>query len=118
MIKRFGQLLSYVYSWYSGRHNRVVNGQNLLGITIRIGKRVIPLCIRPVGKQGRANTEKPEILKTMLSELISFFSERGIDLTQFPITFDSWYGSQPLREILFKLGFRNILVDSKSNFVY
>lgn len=54
----------------------------------------------------------------MLSEVISFFSSYDIDLTQFPITFDSWYGSQPLREILEKLGFSDILVDTKSNYVF
>ena len=118
VIKRCGHLLSYTYSWWSGQYNHVVNGQNLLAVTVRIGKTIIPLCIRPVGKQGRANTEKPELLKTMLSEIITFFSQQGIDLTQFPITFDSWYGSQQLKEVLEELGFRIILVDSKSNYVF
>lgn len=118
VIKRCGQLLSYTYSWWSGQHHRTVNGQNLLAITMRIGQRVIPLCIRPVGKQGRANIEKPQILKTMLSEVKDFFSEHSIDLTQFPITFDSWYGSQPLREALEELGFCDILVDTKSDYVF
>lgn len=93
VIKRCGQVLSYTYSWWSGQYNCVVNGQNILAVTIRIGEKVIPLCIRPVSKQGRANTEKPDLLKAMLSEVIIFFSLREIDLTQFPITFDSWYGS-------------------------
>lgn len=118
VIKRIGQILSYTYSWYSGQYNHVVNGQNIIAITIKIGKITIPLNIRPVSKQGRANTEKPELLKTMLREVISFFSDQGIDLTQFPITFDSWYGSQPLREILEEFGFNDILVDTKSDYVY
>ena len=118
VIKRCGQLLSYTYSWWSGQYHRTVNGQNLLAITVRIGERVIPLSIRPVGKQGRGNTNKPELLKTMFSEIIAFFSEHSVDITQFPITFDSWYGSQPLREALEELGFRNILVDTKSDYVF
>lgn len=71
VLKRCGQLLSYVYSEWSGQYNRTLNGQNLLAITVRIGMKVIPLSIRPVGKQGRANTSKPELLKAMLTEVIA-----------------------------------------------
>lgn len=101
-----------------GQYNRTLDGQNLLAITVRIGQRVIPLSIRPVGKQGRANTSKPELLKTMLTEVLAFFSEWHIDLTQFPITFDSWYGSEPLSEVLKQMGFTIQLVDTKSNYVF
>ena len=116
VLKRCGTCLSYIYSWWSGQYNRVIDGQNLLAVTIRIGARVFPLSIRPVGKQGRANTTKPELLKVMLTEIMAFFTEAGIDLTQFPITFDSWYGSQPLSEVLAEMGFSVQLVDSKSNY--
>ena len=79
---------------------------------------MIPLSIRPVAKQGRANTTKPDLLKAMLTEVLGFFSEAEVDLTQFPITFDSWYGSQPLREVLEEMGFSVQLVDTKSNYVF
>ena len=118
VLKRCGQCLSYIYSWWSGQYNRVIDGQNLLAVTIRIGSRVFPLSIRPVGKQGRGNTTKPELLKAMLTEIMAFFTEAGIDLTQFPITFDSWYGSQPLSEVLAEMGFSVQLVDSKSNYIF
>jgi hypothetical protein len=56
VLKRCGQFLSYVYSWWSGQYNRTLDGQNLLAITIRIGQIVISLSIRTVSKQGQANT--------------------------------------------------------------
>ncbi len=118
VLKRCGACLSYIYSWWSGQYNRVIDGQNLLAVTIRIGARVFPLSIRPVGKQGRANTTKPELLKVMLTEIMAFFTEAGVDLTQFPITFDSWYGSQPLSDVLGEMGFSVQLVDSKSNYIF
>ena len=118
VLKRCGACLCYIYSWWSGQYNRVVDGQNLLAVTIRIGARVFPLSIRPVGKQGRGNTTKPELLKVMLTEILAFFTEADIDLTQFPITFDSWYGSQPLSEVLAEMGFSVQLVDSKSNYIF
>jgi hypothetical protein len=36
----------------------------------------------------------------MLTDVLAFFSEAGINLPQFLITFDSWYGLQLLREVL------------------
>ena len=54
----------------------------------------------------------------MLTEIMAFFTEAGIDLTQFPITFDSWYGSQSLSDVLDEMGFSVQLVDTKSHYVF
>jgi hypothetical protein len=113
-----GNLMSLTYSWFSGRHHGIVKGQNIIAITIKIGERVIPLCIRPVGKQGRGNTSKPEIFRDMLHSVLELFQQEGIDLNQFPITFDSWYGSDDLVKILKEEGFDQILIHAKSNYVF
>ena len=118
VIDRMGKLMSLTYSWFSGRHHDVVKGQNIIAITIKIGERVIPLCIRPVGKQGRGNTSKPEIFKDMLHSVLELFQQEGINLNQFPITFDSWYGSDDLVKILKEAGFDQILIHGKSNYVF
>ena len=118
VIDRMGKLMSLTYSWFSGRHHDVVKGQNIIAITIKIGERVIPLCIRPVGKQGRGNTSKPEIFREMIHQLVEMFSQEGIDLTDFPITFDSWYGSDDLVKILKEEGFDQILIHAKNNYVF
>ena len=118
VIDRMGNLMSLTYSWFSGRHHDVVKGQNIIAITIKIGERVIPLCIRPVGKQGRGNTSKPEIFRDMLDSVLELFQQEGIDLNQFPITFDSWYGSHDLVKILKEAGFDQILIHAKSNYVF
>jgi hypothetical protein len=118
VIDRLGRVIRLTYSWYSGKHKKVVRGQNIIAITIKIGDRIIPLCIRPVGKQGRANTTKPEIFREMLSDVLEFFRQQGIDLTQFPITFDSSYGSKDLTDMLKEAGFDQILVHTKGNYVF
>jgi hypothetical protein len=129
VIDRMGNLMSLTYSWFSGRHHDIVQGQNIIAITMKIGERVIPLCMRPVGKQGRGNTSKPEIFKEMIRELVEVFGQEGIDLTDFPITFDSWYGSYDLVEILRQVGFDTqedseqvgfdqILIHAKNNYVF
>ncbi len=118
VVDRNGKLISLTYSWYSGRHKHVVKGQNIITITIKMGDRIIPLCIRPVSKQGRGNTSKPEIFREMIHDVVELFEQDGIQLTQFPITFDSWYGSMDLVKILKEEGFDQILIHTKSSYVF
>jgi len=54
----------------------------------------------------------------MIQQVLEQFRQEGIDLTQFPITFDSWYGSKELVEMLKEAGFHQILVHAKSNYVF
>jgi len=126
VVDRAGKLISLTYSWFSGKHDRPVNGQNIIAITIKIGKRIIPLNVRPASKQcrsddqrkkkGRGNTSKPDIFRDMLREVLSFFKQEGINLTQYPITFDSWYGE--LVDMLSEEGFTQILIHAKGNYVF
>jgi hypothetical protein len=118
VIDRAGRLISLTYSWFSSKPDKPINGQNIIAITIKIGKRIIPLNIRPVSKQGRGNTSKPDIFRDMICEVLDFFRQKGIDLTDFPITFDSWYGSKPLVDMLSEKGFTNILIHAKGNYVF
>ena len=87
-------------------------------MTIKIGIVVLPLSVRLVAKQGKANTSKPAILKEMMNEIKSFFCEHNLDITEYSISFDSWYGSQKLREALEEIGFESILIHAKSNYVF
>jgi len=116
VIDRVGRLLRNTHSWYSGRWKQVVNGQDLLGIVLTINGFVLPLSLRYCAKQGRANTDKPSLLIAMLTRLKAEFEQAGIDLTAFPITLDSWYVSQPLREELYRLGFHKIVLAGKGNY--
>jgi hypothetical protein len=118
VINRMGKLMSLTYSWFSSKHNKPIHGQNIIAITIKIGDRIIPLNVRPVSKQGRGNTSKPAIFRDMLGEVLGFFEQEGINLTEFPITFDSWYGSKNLVDILYEEGFTQILIHAKSNYVF
>lgn len=88
VIDRLGRLLRCTYSWYSGRWKKVVNGQDLLGIVLTIQGVAIPLHLLFCAKQGRANTNKPDLLIAMLGQLKDAFAQHGIDLTAFPITLD------------------------------
>lgn len=54
----------------------------------------------------------------MLSCLKDEFAREGIDLTKIPLTMDSWFVSQPLRERLHHLGFTKIIIAGKSNYTF
>jgi hypothetical protein len=107
-----------MYSWYSGRCKKVIKGQNIIAITMKIGSRVIPLGMRLVSKQGYKNTSKPEIFQSMLEEITQKFQASGIDLNQFPISFDSWYTSDELVDTLKESGFEQIIIHAKGNYVF
>ena len=118
VIDRVGRLLRCTWSWYSGRFKKVLNGQDLLGVVLTVGGMVFPLHLLFCSKQGRANTDKPSLLLSMLAQLKEAFQREGIDITAFPITLDSWFVSQPLREALLKLGFTKIILAGKGNYVF
>ena len=116
-VDRYGRTISYCSNWWSKKHNKTIWGQNILGITIKIGDIVIPLNTRLVSKRGRGNTKKPVLFVAMMEEVLDFFDAEGVDIRKYPITFDSWYGSKQLIQILVDLGFVSILVHGKNNYV-
>lgn len=118
VIDRFGKMIRCTYSWYSGRWKKIVNGNDLLGIVLTINGVAIPLNLLFCSKQGRKNTDKPSLLISMLTVLKEEFKLLGIDITAFPLTLDSWFVSQDLRQKLHKLGFKNIIIAGKGNYTF
>lgn len=118
VIDRFGKMFRCTYSWYSGRWKKVVNGNDLLGVVMTSNKMVYPLHLLFCPKNGRCNTDKPSMLISMLTFLKEEFHKYGIDITQFPITMDSWFASQDLKEKLHSIGFEKIIIAGKGNYVF
>jgi hypothetical protein len=61
---------------------------------------------------------KADLLIFMLSQLKTEFLREGIDITKLPLTMDSAYVSQDLRERLHELGFTDIIIAGKGNYVF
>ena len=55
---------------------------------------------------------------SQLAVLKEEFHKEGINITAFPITLDSWFGSRELKQALQKLGFKQIIIAGKSNYVF
>ena len=118
VMDRFGKLLRCTWSWYSGRYHKVIRGQDLLGIVLTIHHIALPLHLLFCSKQGRYHTTKADLLIFMLTQLKTEFLREGIDITQLPLTMDSAYVSQELRERLYQLGFTDIIIAGKGNYVF
>ncbi len=118
VMDRFGNLLRCTWNWYSGRYHKVIRGQDLLGIVFTIEHIALPLHLLFCPKQGRYHTTKADLLIFMLIQLKTAFLREGIDITQFPLTMDSAYVSQALRERLHQLGFIDIIIAGKGNYVF
>ena len=115
VIDRLGRIIRCTYSWYSGRWKKVVNGNDLLGIVLTV---VFPLHLLFCSKQGRANTDKPSLLISMLTRLKEEFAKQDIDITQIPLTMDSWFVSEELKQELHELGFGRIVIAGKGNYTF
>jgi Transposase DDE domain len=118
VMDRCGKLLRCTWSWYSGRYHKVIRGQDLLGIVFTIHHIAFPVHVLFCPKQGRYHTTKADLLICMLTQLKTAFLREGIDITQLPLTMDSAYVSQELRERLHQLGFSQIISAGKGNYVF
>jgi len=118
VIDRLGKLLRCTWSWYSGRWKKVVTGQDLLGIVLTINGKVFPLDLWFCSKQGRDHTDKPSLLLSMLTRLKKEFADIDVTLTDIPMTLDSWFVSEDMKQHLRKLGFTKIIIAGKGNYVF
>jgi hypothetical protein len=118
VMDRFGKLLRCTWNWYSGRHHKVIRGQDLLGVVLTIHHIAFPLHLLFCPKQGRYHTNKADLLLFMLTQLKDEFIREGIDITQLPLTMDSAFVSQDLRERLHQVGFTSIIIAGKGNYVF
>jgi hypothetical protein len=96
----------------------VVHGQDLLGIVLTIHQVALPVHLLFCSKQGRDNTDKPRQLITRLTQRKAACTRYDIEVTRIPLTLDSWFVSEPLRQQLYDLGFPQIIIAGKGNDVF
>ncbi len=118
LVKRLGEVLSYVWAWYSGQVKEVRRGQDLLGIALKIHGRILSLSLVWVSKQGRGSNTKPAVLLREMKRLKELFGKAGVDITGLPISFDSWWASSPVSEQLAEEGFKKQVICAKANLVF
>jgi hypothetical protein len=115
LVKRLGEALSYVWPWYSGQYRQVRKGQDLLGIVLRINGEILPLSLVWVSKQGRASTNKPDLLVKEMESLKEAFLEHSIDITHLGVSLDSWWLGDAFSERLSNIEFTKQVITGKNN---
>ncbi len=118
VIGRPGRMFRCTYSWYSGRCKKVVRGNDLPGTVLTVNGIVIPLHLIFCSKQGRGNTGKPSLLISVMTVLKEEFGKHGIYITQLPVTMDSWFVSEELKQKLCGIGFHKTVIAGKGNYVF
>jgi len=98
VLQRLSRQMGLVWQWYTGRHKKVVWGQNIIGLVLVIGEVVVPLDVRVVSKQGRDTPTKPELYAQMLEQAQTRFAATGIDIGQLTTSGDSAYLSESVQE--------------------
>jgi len=98
VLQRLSQQMGLVWQWYTGRHKKVVWGQNIIGLVLVIGQIVLPLDVRVVSKQGRDTPTKPALYAQMLDQAKARFAAAGIDIEQLATSGDSAYLSEHVQE--------------------
>src|SRR6516162_3293226 len=117
-MDRCGKLLRCTWSWYSGRYHKVILWLVVRGMLLTVEHIAFPLHVLFCPKQGWYHTTKADLLIFMLIQLKTAFLHEGIDITQLPLTMDSAYVSQALRARLHQLGFIDIIIAGKGNYVF
>ncbi len=88
------------------------------GIVLTIHNVALPLHFLFCPKQGRYYTKTADLLIFMLQQLKSEFDREEINLTTIPLTLDSGYVSQELRERPGHLGLIHIIMAGKGRYVF
>lgn len=115
VVRKWGKILSYLYKWWSGQFHRVVNGNDVMMIVLKIGKEVIPVGFWLMSKKGPVNS-KIERTKSMIEGLAKCWSSKGIGLSRIAVTMDAWFNDNELIKAIKEAGFEKIVMGAKWNY--
>jgi hypothetical protein len=115
VIRRWGQLLSYLGTWWSGQFHRVLLGQDIVMAVLRIGNRVIPVRFQLMSCQGKQR--RHDRVAGMLEDLAAKWKGAGIRLWRIPVSMDAGYADSNLIKAIREFGFEKVIVGAKGSFV-
>src|SRR3989442_5469594 len=124
VFKKYGDQLSLVGTWWSGKEHRVLAGIDgvLLVVVIGDGKLVVPVdfAIRrpdPIGP-GAPCRDKLHWVQVLLDERVGAFRRRGVELPPPMVVADSWFSDSKLMRHVAAIHDGTLLVEGKSTYVF
>jgi hypothetical protein len=124
VIKKYGQQLGLVGTWWSGQEKRVLSGIDgvLLVVVIGDGKLVVPVdfAIRRPNPQGPGGPSRDKLrwVQVMLDGRVTALRRRGVTLPPPIIVADSWFGDSKLMRHVATMHQGTFLVEGKSTNVF
>ena len=115
VIRRWGQLLSYLGTWWSGQFHRVLLGQDIVMCVLKVGKLVIPadFIILSCRKKDRRNA----MVANCLRQIAAKWRNAGIRISRIPVTMDAGYADSDLVKSIRDIGFLKVLTGAKGSYV-
>jgi hypothetical protein len=124
VVKKYGEQLGLVGTWWSGQHKRVLTGIEglLLVVVIGEGRLVVPVdfVLRrpdPVGP-GAPCRDKLTWARMMLDERLAALARRGVALPPPLVVADSWCGDSKLMHHVGHTHQGTLLVEGKQSSVF
>jgi len=115
VIRRWGQLLSYLGHWWSGQFHRVLPGQDIVMAVLKVGDQVIPLGFRIMS--CLAKSTRHDHVGAMLKEIAATWKKAGIDIGCIPVSMDAGYADSGLIASIRKAGFLKVITGAKGSFL-
>jgi len=110
-----GGALGYIGKWWSGQFKRLVLGQDVVLITLKIKDRVIPVRMWLMSKKGRCNNRHERVGK-LIEQLAQKWKAKGLDISKITLTMDAGYADRKLIDWLKQMGFTKLIVGAKKNY--
>jgi len=115
VVRRWGQLLSYLGNWWSGQFHRVLPGQDIVMGVLRIGDQVIPLGFRIMSCLSKKR--RHDKVAAIVGDLAAKWKQAGIEIRRIPVSMDAGYTDSNLIATIRNLGFEKVLTGAKSSYV-
>ena len=115
VVRKWGRLLSYLGSWWSGQFHRVLRGHDVVLLVLKLGKEVIPVGFWLMSKQGRLSNRHQRVGR-LLEQLAARWQKAGIALGRIPVSCDSGFADGHLVDTLRKVGFRKVVMGVKGDY--
>jgi len=98
VMDRCGKLVRWTSNWLSGRHHKVIRGQDFLGMVCTMNQMALPLPLLFCPQQGRHHTHTADWLLFLCTQLKADLNREGIAITQLPLTLDAGCVAEELKK--------------------
>lgn len=116
VIRRWGKLLSYLGTWWSGQFHHVLKGQDIVMAVLRVGDEVIPAHFKLMSTKGKMNNRHKRVAR-MVEQLALKWKGAGIDIARIPVSMDAGYADSDLIEAIRGAGFTKVITGAKANYI-